>query len=96
MTDYVDKHYQANDILRELQHEVKFLARAFYTTGNEKMSEELEMISLSIEQAKELYDESFKKVTNSYFQSTQESSANLLKAALAGAFVVTKEEGDKE
>ena len=93
MTNQVDTVKMASDANKELRSvasNLRFFATSFFNIGNEKMAEELRELAQDIElNAKNAYD-AYSLLLTEAFQSSQESTGNIIKAALTGLEISKK------
>jgi hypothetical protein len=93
---WLDDRYKARDMIQNVRYDLRHLANAFRSTGNEVIADKLEWFEDDLTKASELTEGAFNSFFNQAFEASQQASANVLHAALAGIVVATKKEGDQE
>jgi hypothetical protein len=84
-TEATDKVFDGTADLLEVCYELNKIASAFSVTGNVDMANTLWRLSESIYNAKESISEGMSMEINQRLEYSQQASASILKAALAGA-----------
>lgn len=82
MKDYLDTIRGSTEEIEYSAHALNGLAKAFYITGNEIVSEELYRISESILVSKKNINDAVRRKSHSQFEEAQESFANLFQNIL--------------
>lgn len=82
--DWLDEHLRATKRLYSIVYEIENLATAFNATGNIIMCKTLSSISKDISRSAKDADAAVTKSISESIKAAEESSKNILKAALAG------------
>lgn len=82
MKDYLDTIRDSTEEIECSAHALNDLARAFYITGNEIVSEELYRISESLLVSEKNINDAVSRRIHSHFEEAQEYSVNLLQTIL--------------
>lgn len=85
--EHLDKIYSALDVVMVVSSELVSLARAFERIGNASVAEELFGYANDLREVKATIFSSVGDLTHQIFVDAQESSNNMLRAALASVFV---------
>lgn len=87
MEELIHSDRNAYEDLHDVAMSLKDLSEAFYMTGNNIMGTELFSASTAIRRAASTLRDNNSKRTNIRFKEAQESSANILSAALSASVV---------
>lgn len=88
---------EGNEILWDVTYHLESLAKAFQRTGNEAVSQELNALSLMVQNGRKLINDDYGSLVSDYSNQAMQSSVNVLQAALAGCIAGAKgREGDLE
>lgn len=85
--EYLDKRENARKIINNIIEDIDALSYAFKITGNQKVSKELDYCLLALENAKNLYEESFNMLFNDAYNASQQATVNMVQSAIN---VITK------
>jgi len=89
--EWLHEVFQSIESLQGIGYQLQSLAQAFYRTGNDRVSEDLQFFSTAIlEHTKAFRDLVGEEIHDGHRQA-QEMSATVLKAALAGCLLGRKD-----
>lgn len=87
MTKYINDHHKFLCQLDEIKYSLYALSEAFYTTGNSVVSDKLDFLASKLEEAKKIEENMYSDLVNQMYNSSVQSSGNMIKAVLAFAEV---------
>lgn len=82
--NWLDKFHAAINVLNEVNAEIRHKASVFREVGNKKISDELVMCAKDICYAKKLIQKALSENLNESLASSQQSTAAMLNAVMAG------------
>lgn len=84
MEDTVQKNSDGRQCLKSIADELRSIAYAFATTGNNKMFDKLDVLAENIEYGVELMDQAYSELLTATHKQAQESTGQLLMAVIGG------------
>ena len=85
-----DEKWSAIHALNSIGWALKELSDSFVHTGNEKIGQDLHLMSVDLRKAVETITGSDAKIAHIEAQQAEQSTANMMRAAFAGILKVTK------
>ena len=85
MKTYLNTMSDETTIIRRIAYELKALGNSFYNTGNDVMSTKMHDMAAQLDSSQETIMSAVGTEINQQYQESQERSATILEAALAGA-----------
>lgn len=94
-TDWLGKLHQASELLFAERLHMEQLARAFRQVYQSEMASEISLTAQRLGEIEELVRTATGETLNEQIQFAGQSSAQLVKAALAGVLIAVKEQPDE-